>query len=175
MKTKILKVDYLNPKEEYLSEAGEVIRNGGLVIIPTETVYGIACNAQNKYSMERLRRIKARPKDKPFSYIIGNKEDVEGLARDIPAPAYKLMDRFWPGPLTIVLLSKERGTAGIRMPDDEIALKVIKMAEVPVVCPSANLSGKPAPLDFAQAIADLDGLADLAIDAGEAKLGKEST
>ena len=175
MKTKIIKIDSQEPREEDLQEAASVIQNGGLVIIPTETVYGIAANMLNKDAMRRLNQIKERPKDKPFSLLIDKKETVEEYAKDIPISAYKLMEKFWPGPLTLVLKSKNNGTVGLRMPDNESALKIISLAGVPIVCPSANISGKPAPVDFEQAISDLDGKVDLAVDDGKVKLGLESS
>ena len=175
MNTKVLKLDYLKLNPAHLAEAAKALSDGGLVIIPTETVYGIAADALDKKAIERLAKIKERHKDKPFSFLIDTKYKIEEFARGIPVSAYKLIDKFWPGPLTIVLKSKDTGTVGLRMPDDEIALKIIELAKVPVVCPSANISGKPAPINFDQAIKDLDGLVDLAIDAGSTKLGLEST
>jgi tRNA threonylcarbamoyl adenosine modification protein (Sua5/YciO/YrdC/YwlC family) len=172
---KVRKVDYLHPDEKALEEAAQAIIDGRLVIIPTETVYGIAACADNKEAMERLSRIKARPADKPFSYLIEDKAKVEELAGDIPVFAYKLMSRFWPGPLTLVLKAKGAGTIGLRLPDDEIALKVIELSRVRVVCPSANISGRPAPVNFSEAIKDLEGLVDLGLDAGPTKLGVESS
>ncbi|MCM8780553.1 MAG: L-threonylcarbamoyladenylate synthase [Candidatus Omnitrophica bacterium] len=174
--TKIVKLDRRNPDENSLKEAAEIIKNGGLVIIPTETVYGIAANMLNTDAIERLFQIKSRPKHKPFTLHIYKKESVEEFAQDIPVSGYKLMDRFWPGPLTLIFKSK-KGPAniGIRLPDDEIAFKVIARAQVPVVCPSANISGKPPPKNFSEAIADFNGLVDFAIDAGQTRLGKEST
>ncbi len=173
--TKIVKVDPLNIKEEYINEAAGILKDGGLVIIPTETVYGIAANMLNKDTMARLYEIKKRPKDKPFSVHIERKDRVEEFARAIPVSAYKLINKFWPGPLTVILKSKDKGSVGLRVPDNEIALKIIAQAGVPIVCPSANISGKPAPLDSAEAIKDLKGLVDFAIDAGKAKLGIESS
>ncbi|MFH0790651.1 MAG: L-threonylcarbamoyladenylate synthase [Candidatus Omnitrophota bacterium] len=175
MKTRIIKIDPQQPKEEDLRTAADVIRNGGLVIIPTETVYGIAANMLNSDTIRRLAEIKQRPKDKPFSLLISDKETVEDYAVNIPVSAYKLIDKFWPGPLTLILKSKENGTIGMRMPDNEIALEIIVKAGVPVVCPSANLSGRPAPVDFEDAMKDLDGLVDLAIDSGRVSLGLESS
>jgi len=173
--TKIVTVDPLNPKEEDLRQAAKVLVRGGLVIIPTETVYGIAASMLNKQALERLYEIKNRPKDKPFSVLIDNKDRIEELARNIPIPAYKLADKFWPGPLTLVLKSKDGGSVGIRMPDDLIALKIIGLTGAPLACPSANLHGKPAPIDFEDAIKDFKGLVDLAIDAGTTKVGVESS
>jgi len=179
--TKIVKIDPVNPEEKYLKEAAAILENGGLVIMPTETVYGIGANMLNKQTQDRLYDIKKRPKDKPFSLHIDEKENIEDFAQDIPILAYKLIDKFWPGPLTIILKAKDRlkfwsqDTVGLRMPDNEIALRLISHAQIPIVCPSANISGKPAPVDFNQALLDLKGLVDFAIDAGKTKLGVESS
>jgi len=172
---KTVKVDPENPVGDYLKDAAEVIKNGGLVIIPTETVYGIAANMLKKETIERLYEIKGRPREKRFSLHVDSKEKVNLYAKDIPVAAWKLMGKFWPGPLTVILKSKDKDTIGIRMPDDEIALRVIALSGVPVVCPSANLSGKSAPLNFKDAIRDLEEKVDFAIDAGKTKLGLEST
>src|SRR4030042_5108803 len=154
--TRIGKLDSLKPDEKYLREAARILNKGGLVIMPTETVYGIAANMLNKNKIEKLSEIKSRPKDKPFSLHIDKKEKVAGFCRDIPIAAYKLIDKFWPGPLTLVLKAKNyHDRIGIRIPDHEIALKLISRAEVPVVCPSANISGKPAPVDFVDGIQNL--------------------
>jgi len=174
--TEILKVDPVNPKQEDIDKAADILRRAGLVIMPTETVYGIAANMKNQKAMQRLCEIKRRPNHKPFSLLIDDKEKIEDFAADIPVAAYKLMAKFWPGPLTLVLASKTKGeTIGLRMPDNKIALRVIAAAKVPVVCPSANLSGRPAPQDCASALKDLNGLVNLAIDSGPTKLGIEST
>jgi tRNA threonylcarbamoyl adenosine modification protein (Sua5/YciO/YrdC/YwlC family) len=175
MTTKIVKVDPRAPQEELINQAAIALAKGQLVIIPTETVYGVAANALDKKAIERLSDIKKRPKDKPFSLHIDEKIKIEHFAKDIPIAAYKLISKFWPGPLTIILQSRDQGTIGIRMPDNEIALRIITLAKVPVVCPSANLSGNPAPVTFQDAIRDLNGLVDFAVDAGETKLKTEST
>ena len=173
--TKIIKVDPKNPEDKHLWGAAEAIKNGGLVIIPTETVYGIAANGLNQKTLERLYEIKKRTKDKPLSLHIANKEKVEELASGITPAAYRLMDKFWPGPLTVVLNSKEKGSLGIRMPDNRIALEIIRQAGVPVVCPSANISGEKPPVTFEEAIKDLDGLVDLAVNSGPTEHKAEST
>lgn len=173
--TKILKINPSLPEEKYISQAASAIAGGKLVIIPTETVYGIAANALDKNALDRLYEIKKRPKDKPFAILIGDKAKVEKLAGDIPVAAYKLMHKFWPGALTILLKGINGQGIGLRMPDNLIALKIIEQAAVPVACPSANIADHPAPADFAQAIKDMDGLVDLAIDGGKAGLGVEST
>lgn len=173
--TRIVRLDYSQPKKEYLAEAAKIIAKGGLVILPTETVYGIAADRNNKKAIERLYELKNRPKEKLFSLHIDDKDRVEELASDIPTSAYKLMERFWPGPLTIIFKAKDSSTVGIRLPDDTITRQVISLARVDVVCPSANISGKPAPTDFKAAIADLEGRVDFAIDAGKTRLAKESS
>ncbi|MDP3731586.1 MAG: L-threonylcarbamoyladenylate synthase [Candidatus Omnitrophota bacterium] len=173
--TKIVKLDSVNFQADYLREAAGILSDGGLVIIPTETVYGIAANMGDTGAIERLYKIKERPKDKHFSLLIDTKEKIEYFAQDIPVSGYKLMGKFWPGPLTLVLKSRNKHTIGIRMPDNNIALKIIALSGASVVCPSANISGKPAPTNFDQAIKDLNGLVDFAIDAGSTRLGIEST
>lgn len=149
--------------------------SGGLVIIPTETVYGVAGNALDNSALDKLYEVKQRPRSKPFSLLIGEKAQVEELAQNIPISAYKLLDKFWPGPLTLILEAKEKGTVGLRMPDDEVALELIRQAGVPLVCPSANISGHSAPRSCSDAVRDLGSLVDLAIDAGVSRLGIESS
>jgi len=175
--TKIITVNIQDLNLTYLQEASLALRSGGLVIIPTETVYGIAANMLDKRAMERLIKIKQRPQDKPFTLHISDKEMVEEYARDITPCAYKLMQAFWPGPLTLILKgnNRENQTIAIRLPDNEVAQRIIRMAVVPIVCPSANLTGKLSPRNAAEALQDLNGLVDIAIDAGQSSLGVEST
>lgn len=173
--TKIVKLDYSNINEEYIREAVDILNRGGLVIIPTETVYGIAASTLNKESIDKLYKIKKRPKDKPFTIAIAGKDRLEELTRDVPTAAYKIINKFWPGPLTLILKGINQPGVGLRMPDDEIALKIIGGVNDPLALPSANLSGKSAPANFEEAIRDLKGLVDFAIDAGPLKLGVESS
>jgi len=171
----IVKVNREKPEEKIIKEAAEVIKKGGLAIIPTETVYGIAANSLNGVAVKRLYEIKRRPSDKPFSLLIDNKEKIEEVARAIPVGAYKLIHKFWPGPLTIILKSKTEGTVGVRLPDNEVARAVISHAGVPLACPSANISGSNPPVNFEEALKDLKDQVDFAIDAGETKLKRESS
>jgi len=113
---RILKIDPQSPQEGIINEAAAVLQRGGLVIIPTETVYGIAANMLNQGALKRLYEIKQRPKDKPFSVHIEEKSKVENFAREIPPAAYKLMEKFWPGPLTLVLKAKEKARWGCVCP-----------------------------------------------------------
>ena len=173
--TKIIKIDPRNIDAKLISEAARVITGGGLVIVPTETVYGIAASANNEDALARLFKIKKRPLDKPFALLVSGLDQIEALAKDVSIIAYKLMHKFWPGPLTVLLKSKTQGKVGLRLPDSNVALEIIYQAKVPLACPSANLSGNPAPTNFIQAIKDLDGLVDLVIDAGPTRIGIEST
>lgn len=173
--TKTIKINPLAPEEDYINEAAKAVAAGGLVIIPTETVYGIAANALDKRALDKLYEIKKRPKDKPFSLLIADKSKADEFCQDIPPGAHKLMRKFWPGPLTVLLKGRDGAKIGLRMPNHLVALRVVAGAGVPVACPSANISDNPAPADFSQAMKDMDGLVDLALDAGPSALGLEST
>jgi tRNA threonylcarbamoyl adenosine modification protein (Sua5/YciO/YrdC/YwlC family) len=175
MATKIVKVSRTNPNEDFLLQAADCIKDGGLVIIPTETVYGIAADGSNKTAVKRLDDIKQRPDNKPYSLHIDEKDKLEGFVKEVPVAAYKLMERFWPGPLTMIFKAATEGTIGVRLPDDAIARRLIMLADVPVVCPSANISGNSPPVTFENALKDLRGKVDLAVDAGDTTVRKEST
>ncbi len=175
MKTTVAKIKPGDIGDRNLAAAAGVIKSGGLVIIPTETVYGIAADGSDREVIKKLDSIKHRPDNKPYSLHIDDKGKLEGFVAEIPVAAYKLMDRFWPGPLTLIFKSLSSGTIGVRFPDDAIAQRVIELSGVPVVCPSANLSGRKPPVNFDEAIADLKGKVDFAIDAGATRLGTEST
>lgn len=173
--TRLIKARADNLTDPQLSEAAQVLRKGGLVIVPTETVYGIAANSADKQAMERLSLLKQRPADKPFSLHIASVDVLEDHAAAISPAAYKLIERFWPGPLTLIFKTRGKGTIGIRLPDEPVCRRIIALAGVPVVCPSANLAGNTPPVDCDQALKDLNGKVDLAVDAGPTKVRKEST
>lgn len=191
MATEILKVDPLDPQPEIIRKAANYIREGKLVAIPTETVYGLAANIANKEAMRRLYEVKGRPKGKPFTVCIAYKEALEQLAQDISPFVYRLIDKFWPGPLTLVLKARGAGlinnfisldsyyegrrTIGLRMPNNRIALGIIDLSGVKVVLPSANISDQPAPLCADDILKSLGEEIDLIIDAGPADLGIESS
>lgn len=175
MSAKILKIDPKNPDEKLLIEAADCLRDGGLVIVPTETVYGIAVNADNKLALKRLEEVKERPKNKRFSLHIDCKERLDEFVKEIPIAAYKLIDKFWPGPLTLIFNAKDGDTLGVRLPDNLVCRRIIELADVSVVCPSANISGKPAATNFNDAIVDLKTKVDIAIDAGPTSIGVESS
>ncbi len=184
MNTIIIKVDELNLKQEELREAAGILREGGLVAFPTETVYGLGANALDTQAAQKIYEAKGRPSDNPLIVHISEVSDMEVLARDIPEKAYQLANIFWPGPLTIILKKRDcvpYGTTGgldtvaIRLPANPIARGLIAESGVYVAAPSANLSGKPSPTKAEHVIKDMSGKIDMIIDGGMATLGLEST
>ncbi len=175
-KTIVLKVDPLRPDRRSISQAAGIIKKGGLVAFPTETVYGLAANAQDEKAVERLYKVKNRPRNKPFAVQvcdIGAVEDICGCKLTKEAAA--LADKFWPGPLTVILKSKKGENIGFRMPRHNIALSLIRRAKVPICVPSANLSGNRPPTTAGDVLKELDGKIDLVIDGGPTNVGVEST
>jgi L-threonylcarbamoyladenylate synthase len=184
MKTKIIKI---NPRKLNISKikmAAEFLRKGGLIAFPTETVYGLGANAFDKNAVNKIFIVKGRPNDNPLIAHICNEQQLLSLVKRVPNNARSLMDCFWPGPLTIILKKKksvpDEVTAGlssvaVRMPKNKIALELIKTANVPIVAPSANISGKPSPTNVKHVIDDLDDKIDCIIDGGNVDIGLEST
>ena len=176
MKTKVLKINPAVPEPERIAEAARIIRQGGLVIFPTETVYGIAADWGNLQALVRLKEVKKRTDDKPFSVLISHRGIIENYSAFREPSLYKLIDKYWPGPLTVVVASKTEGkTIGVRMPDNTIALQLVEAAQCTIAAPSANLDGKRPPTNCQEALEDLDGLVDLAIDGGPVELGTSSS
>jgi len=175
LKVSVIKIDPANPDKKKITAAAKVIREGGLVVFPTETVYGIAANLLDGKAMERLYRVKSRPEGKPFTVHISDLGMIRDMGCEITGTAKKLMAEFWPGPLTIILKSHAGRKIGFRMPADKTALELIRASGVPVAASSANLSGKPAPVTAQEAMADLEGKVDMVIDGGRAEVGFEST
>jgi len=177
LKTEVIPIHPVFPELDKIAKCAKVIRQGGLVIFPTETVYGVGADWANEKSVSNLREIKKRSIDKPFSVLVGNKEMVEDVVSpQLDSSFYKLIDHFWPGPLTIVVPRKVEGqTIGLRMPDNLIALFLIREAKCLVAAPSANFADHTPPKTCLDALKDLDGLVPIAIDGGPAKVGQEST
>jgi L-threonylcarbamoyladenylate synthase len=184
MDTKILSIDRDHPDPVLLEQGAAVIRRGGLVAFPTETVYGLGANGLNAQAVSGIYRAKGRPSDNPLILHIAEQGSVSKLAKCIPSNAARLMERFWPGPLTIVLertsavpdiVTGGLDTVAVRLPDSTVARDLIRLAGVPVAAPSANTSGRPSPTS-AQAVADdLMGRVDVILDAGPCDIGVEST
>ncbi|MEM2341545.1 MAG: L-threonylcarbamoyladenylate synthase [Candidatus Bathyarchaeia archaeon] len=183
-KTIILKVNCENPEYEKITFAAKIIRNGGLVAFPTETVYGLGADALNPEAVRGIYLAKMRPLDNPIIVHISSKSDLYRLAEDLPKYAEDLMIRFWPGPLTLVLKASSivpRVTTGgldtiaIRMPKHKVALALIEASKTPIAAPSANIAGRPSPTMAEHVIQDLFGRIDLILDAGPTSIGVEST
>jgi len=176
LKTQVLKVDPEFPELDKISYCAKVIRQGGLVIFPTETVYGIAADYNNEQAMARLREVKHRPEEKQFSIHIAQKNLLANYSCSADPRLYKLIDECWPGPLTVIVPAQGKDkTIGIRMPQNTIALSLVQESQCTVAAPSANFSGNPAPSTCAEALRDLDGLVDVAIDGGSARIGVASS
>ena len=175
MKTQVIKIDPLNPDPDKIKDAALVLVSGGLVAFPTETVYGLGANMQDEKALLRLYEVKKRPKDRPFSIHIAAKEEIESFAADIAPFVWRIVDRFLPGPLTLVLKGKDGQKVGLRMPNNRLALSLILEAKVPVVVPSANISGNPPPKNAEDVLKELDGKIELVVDGGPVELGIAST
>ena len=171
------------PDEESLKYAAKVIRDGGLVVFPTETVYGLGADALSSGAAEKIYKAKGRPSDNPLIITLPSVADVEKYAYP-PKSFYKLSEKFLPGPLTCVVRKKSiipdtvsagLPTVAVRVPSNPIAQKLCALSGVPVAAPSANLSGKPSVTSLKSAIEDMYGRVDVIIDGGESEIGLEST
>ena len=185
MQTRVMKA-FGDPgrDRQVMEEAGRIIRSGGLVAIPTETVYGLAGDALRPESSKKIYEAKGRPSDNPLIVHIARLEDLDRIARDIPGEAYALAGRYWPGPLTMVLNKKEivphettggLDTVAVRFPVNKIAQEFILASGGFIAAPSANLSGRPSCTRAEHCLADLEGRIELIIDGGEVGIGLEST
>lgn len=169
---------------EDIQRAGNILRRGGLVAIPTETVYGLAANALDGQAVKKIYQAKGRPSDNPLIVHISQASQLPPLVKEVPEAAKKLAAAFWPGPLTIILpksgtvpqeTSGGLDTVAVRCPSHPTARAVIDAAGVPLAAPSANLSGKPSPTTFHHVREDLDGRVDALLDGGDCDVGVEST
>lgn len=183
MKTKIIKIDkrYYSKK---VNKLGYIIRNGGLIAFPTETVYGLGGNALNPKAAKKIYAAKGRPSDNPLIVHVADKNQVKDYVKSINELEQKLMDLFWPGPLTIVFEKKDiipyetsggLDTVAIRCPDNNATRALIYAAQVPLAGPSANISTRPSPTYANSVLNDLDGRINVVIDDGDAEIGLEST
>lgn len=175
MKARMVPVTLNDEGRREIRRAAQRLAGGALVAFPTETVYGIGCNAADEAAVERLVAVKRRPPEKAFTIHIGRREDAHQHAAELPPAAERLMDRYWPGPLTLVVPGKDGETVGLRMPSNAVAVELLQHTSAPVIAPSANRSGEP-PAITAQSVADTLGEdLDLVLDGGPATLGKPST
>ena len=176
--------DAAHPKEEELREAAQILQQGGLVAFPTETVYGLGGNALDETAAKRIYAAKGRPSDNPLIAHISSMEELLPLVSRIPEAGRRLAERFWPGPLTMIFPKSEQvpfsttgglDTVAVRMPSDPVAMKLIRMAGVPVAAPSANTSGRPSPTTADHVWEDLNGKIEMIVDGGAVGIGVEST
>lgn len=158
-----------------LRRAGEILRRGGLVAFPTETVYGIAVAATIPEAVERLYAIKGRPRDKPMTTMVADIADVRRRCPHVPRAAERMMERFWPGPLTLVLKDASGHMVGFRFPNHPLAQGLVREAGVPLLVPSANRSNHPAATTAEQVLREFPSELDLVIDGGSAEGGVPST
>ncbi len=185
METRLIKIeDSENVKDEELSCAAQIIRDGGLVAFPTETVYGLGANALDEQAAKKIYAAKGRPSDNPLIAHISSFEELAPLVLKIPEAGEKLSRAYWPGPLTLVFPKSGRvpyGTTGgldtvaVRMPGDPLANRLIALAGVPIAAPSANTSGRPSPTTAQHVWQDMNGKIDMIIDGGPVGIGVEST
>lgn len=184
MKTQIIKVDSDNIDNTVIGKAAEIIKSGGLVAFPTETVYGLGGDGLNKSASIKIYGAKGRPSDNPLILHISHISQVKPLVKEIPDMAEKLAKEFWPGPLTMIfkkseIVPKETSggldTVAIRFPENKIAQALINESGTPIAAPSANTSGRPSPTRASHVEFDLNGKIDMIIDGGPCEFGLEST
>ena len=171
------------PSEE-LQQAAEILKSGGLVAFPTETVYGLGGDALNPAASQKIYEAKGRPSDNPLIVHIAREEDLSRVAREIPEAAYKLIDVFWPGPVTFIFRKQPEvpdsttgglDTVAVRMPSNSVAHELLRRSGVLIAAPSANRSGRPSPTSAAHVWEDLNGKIDMILDGGSCQYGIEST
>ncbi len=184
MKTKILTINSNNFEPSDLNGAAEILRKGGLVAFPTETVYGLGADGLNPDASRKIYAAKGRPSDNPLIIHIADYKALEELTADCPENGRKLAEAFWPGPLTLIFNKSSKvpysttgglDTVAIRMPAHPVAYELIRISGIYIAAPSANISGRPSPTKAEHVIEDLSGIIDMIVDGGKADIGLEST
>lgn len=175
---------YKKADSQAIEEAAAIIRAGGLVAFPTETVYGLGANGLDEKAAVKIYAAKGRPSDNPLILHVSGADEVSGLVKRIPSEAEHLMEIFWPGPLTIIFPKSDcvpyattggLDTVAIRCPSDEVAAALIRQSGVPIAAPSANASGRPSPTNAKHVWEDMNGKIEMILDGGECSIGLEST
>lgn len=175
METRIFKLNPQNPERSRLKEAAEFIRQGGLVAFPTETVYGLGVDSRNREAVDRIYRLKERPLNRPLTIHVASREGLAALGVVQTPETKKVVDRFWPGPLTLIFPFGADGKVGVRMPADRTARMFIEETGVHLAAPSANISGTKPPVNAEEVIKVFSGKVEAIIDAGSTRLKAEST
>ena len=180
MNTLLLKAD----AADTAAVAANIIKNGGLVAIPTETVYGLGANGLDPEAVAKIFIAKGRPQDNPLILHVADSSQIENLCHSIPEAAYRLAENFWPGPLTMVLPARDTvpkcttaglPTVAVRCPDNEVTREIIRLSGCPIAAPSANISGKPSTTTAQHVLHDHNGKIDMIVDGGPCRVGVEST
>lgn len=184
MNTQLITINPDNPDSSLIAQAARVIKNGGLVSFPTETIYGLGANGLDPEAVKKIFLAKGRPQDNPLILHVASVEQVTDLVQEIPESAKLLMNKFWPGPLTLIFKKSDLvpdsvscglDTVAVRMPDNKVALELINACGCPLSAPSANISGRPSPTQAIHVMDDLSGKVDMVLDGGEVDIGIEST
>lgn len=184
MKTQLIKVDNNNIDVKKINSAAKILRDGGTVAFPTETVYGLGANIFNESAVKRIFEAKGRPSDNPLIVHISKVDQMKSIVKNINKKTLTIMENFWPGPLTLILYKNSQipdiitaglDTVAVRYPSHPVAKKLIEYANIPVAAPSANISGKPSPTKAKHVIDDLMGKVDVIVDGGNCEVGLEST
>lgn len=175
VRTRILKVDPKNPDAAAIKEAAAILQRGGLAAFPTETVYGLGANLNDPQAVQELYQVKQRPFEKQATLHLADPEEAAQHGVEVTELAREMMRAFWPGPVTLVLPRADGSTLGFRVPRHPVALALLRAARVPVIAPSANLSGCPAPQTAEDVMRGLADRIDLVLDAGPTPLGISST
>lgn len=184
MKTIIIKISSKKPEKEKIKTAAQILKQGGLVAFPTDTVYGLGADATNSKAVKKIFKVKKRPLTSPLPILIAKKNDLIKYASHITTETKKLTDKFWPGPLTIILKKKKKISGvvtaglprvGVRVPNNAVALALIQTLDRPLAATSANISNKPSPTTSRGVKKYLNNKIDLILDGGKTNLGREST
>ncbi|MEI7814758.1 MAG: L-threonylcarbamoyladenylate synthase [Coriobacteriia bacterium] len=182
--SKTYHIDSGSPNAEVINLAATVLRDGGLVVFPTETVYGIGALADSKFGAQEIFEVKVRPLDKPLPWLVENEDALDTYGVDIPDYAHRLAHAYWPGPLTLVVRASERvgkdfrapdGTVALRSPDHEVIVELIQSSGGPIIATSANTTGNPAPGCYEDVEIRILQAADLCLDGGETEHQQAST
>jgi tRNA threonylcarbamoyl adenosine modification protein (Sua5/YciO/YrdC/YwlC family) len=182
--SKTYRIDAENPNPEVINLAATVLRDGGLVVFPTETVYGIGALADSKFGAQEIFEVKVRPLDMPLPWLVENEDALDIFGVDVPDYAHKLAHEFWPGPLTLVVKASDRvgrdfrapdGTVGLRAPSHEVVIELLQAAGGPIIATSANTHGNAAPGAFVEVEQRIVHAADLSLDGGETEHQLAST
>jgi L-threonylcarbamoyladenylate synthase len=182
--SKIHHIDSESPNAEVINLAATVLRDGGLVVFPTETVYGIGALADSKFGAQEIFEVKVRPLDKPLPWLVESEDALDIYGIDVPDYAHTLARAHWPGPLTLIVKASDRvgrdfrapdGTVALRSPDHEVVIELLQAAGGPIIATSANTSGNPAPGTFSDVEVRIVQAADLSLDGGETAHQQSST